>query len=388
MSGHVATRVPQRRGRAAAGLATGEAASWTGRYLRQAGAVDGVCALAGGLLAFRVRFDDHGHAPAAYLGLSLSLPLIWLGCVALAGGYDSRFVGVGSDEFRRVVNAGVGLTAAVAILAYATKTDIARGYVVIALPCATIVDLFARYALRKRLHRLRKRGSCLRRVLVVGHPPVVADLAAELRRGSYHGLSVVAACLVGQADSDLAEIAGVPAVVGLGSVAEAVRRFETDTVAVLACPEMSGIRLRELAWELEKTGTDLCVAPALLDVAGPAHHDQAGCRAAAAAPRPSGVHRRAAGDQVGLRPHGRPGGAGPGLARVRFTGLAIRLADGGPALFRQTRVGQDGRPFTVYKFRTMVVDAEERKPQLAQVNETDGVLFKVRDDPRITRLGD
>src|SRR5580692_8337056 len=88
-----------------------------------------------------------------------------------------------------------------------------------------------------------------------------------MRRETYHGLSVVAACVAG-IDGD-AEVGGVPVVGGLNNVARVVELYDADTVAVLACPEMSGVRLRELAWELEKTGTDLCVAPALLDVAGP-----------------------------------------------------------------------------------------------------------------------
>jgi exopolysaccharide biosynthesis polyprenyl glycosylphosphotransferase len=387
LSGHVAVKAQQHRDRSAAIFATNGPASWTGRYLLQAGSVDVACALAGGLLAFRVRFDDHGDGSGAYLALSLLLPLVWVVSLTLAGGYDSRFVGVGSDEFRRVVNAGVGLTAAVAVLAYATKTDIARGYVVIALPCATLVDLFARYALRKRLHRLRNRGSCLRRVLVVGHSPVIAGLAAELRRETYHGLSVVAACLVGSAGSGQAEIAGVPSVAGPDSVAEAVRQFDVDTVAVLACPEMSGMRLRELAWELEKTGTDLCVAPALLDVAGP----RTTIRPVAGLPLLHLDHPEFTGARRVIKSVFDRAVALAGLVLFSpvfaFLAVAIRIADGGPALFRQTRVGRDGKVFTVYKFRTMVPDAEERKAQLAEVNETDGVLFKIRDDPRITRLG-
>jgi exopolysaccharide biosynthesis polyprenyl glycosylphosphotransferase len=67
--------------------------------------------------------------------------------------------------------------------------------------------------------------------------------------------------------------------------------------------------------------------------------------------------------------------------------LAIRFSDSGPAFFRQTRVGKDGRGFTVYKFRTMVMDAEDRKAQLTVSNESDGVLFKMRKDPRITAVG-
>ena len=189
LSGQTAVRAHRRSDRAAARLAAQDTASWTSGYMRRTRVVDCGCALAAGLLAFEVRFDGGSNAPAAYLVLSLSLPLFWLASVALAGGYDFRFIGVGSDEFRKVVNAGVCLTAAVAILAYATKTDIARGFVVIALPSVTLFDLLARYTLRKRLHRLRSRGSCLRRVVVVGHASVAANLAAELRRETYHGLS-------------------------------------------------------------------------------------------------------------------------------------------------------------------------------------------------------
>jgi len=158
-------------------------------------------------------------------------------------------------------------------VSYATRADIARGYVVVALPCTIVFDLFARYALRKWLHRVRSRGGCLRRVVVVGRAPVVASLTEELRRETHHGFSVVAACLAESADSPGlpigAEIAGVPAVVGLDTVADVAERMGADTVAVLSCPEISGAQLRALAWELEKTGTDLCVAPALMDVAGP-----------------------------------------------------------------------------------------------------------------------
>lgn len=357
-------------------------------YQRRTLTADCACALLAGLLAFKLRFDDRLHPPAAYLVLSLSLPLLWVASVALAGGYDSRFVGVGGDEFRKVVNAGVCLTAAVAVLSYATKADIARGYVVIALPCTTLFDLLARYALRKRLHKLRSRGSCLRRVVVVGHASVVANLANELRRGTYHGLSVVAACLARPPGTAArAKIVGIPTVVGLGSVVEVVQRFQADTVAVLACPEMSGVRLRELAWELEKTDTDLCVAPALLDIAGP----RTTIRPVAGLPLLHVDHPELVGTRRLIKAAFDRGIAAAALMilgpLIVLVALAIRIADGGPALFRQTRVGKDGKLFMLYKFRTMTLDAEERKVQLVESNEHDGLLFKIRLDPRITRLG-
>ena len=95
----------------------------------------------------------------------------------------------------------------------------------------------------------------------------MADLVKELGRDRYHGLTVVGACVAHPSECD--EVAGVPVYGDLDDVTAAVRAFGADTVAVLACPEMDGIKLGRLAWELEKTGTDLCVSPALLDVAGP-----------------------------------------------------------------------------------------------------------------------
>jgi exopolysaccharide biosynthesis polyprenyl glycosylphosphotransferase len=67
--------------------------------------------------------------------------------------------------------------------------------------------------------------------------------------------------------------------------------------------------------------------------------------------------------------------------------LTIRLHDRGPAFFTQVRVGKHGRVFRIYKFRTMVVDAEQRRTQLLDSNDTDGVLFKLRNDPRVTAVG-
>ena len=384
VSGEAAVTGRRRVDKVLARLTAQNPAEWTSAYLHRVIAADAICALAGGLLALRIRFD--GGGPSRYVVLSVSLPLIWLCFVALAGGYDSRFIGLGTEEFRKVLNAGVTLIAAVAILAYATKTDIARGYVVIALPCLTLLDLAVRLTLRKRLHRLRRLGGCMRRVVAVGYTPVIAQLAAELRRETYHGLSVVAACVAERAGAD--EIDGIPLVRGLHNVAQVVDHYRADTVAVLACPEMSGIRLRELAWELEKAGTDLCVAAALLDVAGP----RTTIRPVVGLPLLHLDHPEFIGARRLIKSaFDRAFACGALLLTMPLlltVAVMVRLADGGPALFRQTRLGQDGRPFKLYKFRTMVVDAEQQKAGLESHNETEGGgLFKIRKDPRITPLG-
>jgi exopolysaccharide biosynthesis polyprenyl glycosylphosphotransferase len=156
---------------------------------------------------------------------------------------------------------------------------------------------------------------------------------------------------------------------------------------VLACPEMDGVRLRSLAWELEKTGTDLCLAPALLDVAGP----RTTIRPTAGLTLLHVDHPQLAGLRLLLK-----GLFDRCVAAVALILLApvlvtlagvIRLSDRGPALFTQTRVGKNGHVFRIYKFRTMVVDAEQRRAQLLASNDFDGVLFKLRRDPRVTAVG-
>jgi exopolysaccharide biosynthesis polyprenyl glycosylphosphotransferase len=359
-------------------------AEWTVSYQRKAMALDALCAVLAGLLALCVRLGDLSSAPL-YLLASCLLPVSWLAVVALLGGYDARFIGVGADEFRRVLNAGLSITAGIAILSYVAKADFARSYVLVAFPTLIVLDLVARYVLRRRLHRLRAMGALMQKVVVVGYPDVVADMAMQLRRETHHGLSVVAACLAGPDGGD--EIDGIPAVHGLDRVSAIAHEFGADTVAVLSCPEMSGTRLRDLAWDLEKTGTSLCVAPAILDIAGP----RTTIRPAAGLPLVYMDHPEFSGfPQVLKAVFDRASAAlalfllSPLLAVIA---VAIRLHDNGPVLFSQVRVGVDGGTFRIYKFRTMVADAEAIKARLEEQNETGGVLFKIREDPRITAVG-
>jgi exopolysaccharide biosynthesis polyprenyl glycosylphosphotransferase len=377
MSGYAAVR--SRYGRQTAS----NASAWAKDYLRRVALADLGCAILGVFVAVQLRFGS--HVTATYVVISLGLPVLWLAALSLAGGYDVRFIGTGSDEFRKVLNAGVGLTAAIAIFSYMFNVELSRGYVLISLPLVTLCDMVARYAMRKRLHKLRATGRCMQSVVAVGHEPAVADLVTELKRECYHGLTVVGACVAQPAEC--ADVAGVPVYGGLDDVGAAVRAFSADTVAVLACPEMNGIRLRGLAWELEKTGTDLCVSPALLDVAGP----RTTIRPTAGLTLLHVDHPQLSGPRLLIKDLFDRCVAAVGLIvlspLVAVVALMIWLHDRGPALFTQVRVGKDGHAFRIYKFRTMVVDAEERRAQLLADNDAAGVLFKLREDPRVTSIG-
>ncbi|WP_103960489.1 sugar transferase [Nonomuraea solani] len=337
----------------------------------------------GAAIAFSVRFGGPTSYVLPYLLVSLALPGVWCCAVALNRAYEPRMLGVGSEEFRRVLQAGVALTAGTAIGSYITKTDVARGYVVLSLPLVTLLTLLFRYALRRSLHRRRASGACMRKVVAVGHPASIDELVRLFRRERYHGMDVVAACLPGGAAGG--SVAGVPIGGDLADVPLVVDQYNADTVAVLACPEMDGQALRRLAWRLERTHTELVVAPALMDVAGP----RTTIRPAAGLPLLHVEHPELAGArQLVKNVFDRLVAAtllvllAPALAGLA---MAVRATSPGTALFRQTRVGRDGRLFTMVKFRTMRRGSENQK--LTLVSDRDGLLFKIRNDPRVTPLG-
>nr|WP_229690886.1 sugar transferase [Sphaerisporangium melleum] len=339
--------------------------------------------MAAGALAIVVRFGEVTPYVTPYLVLSLVLPVVWVAAVALNRAYEARLIGGGSEEFRRITRCGFFLTAGVAIVAYVTKTDLARGYVVLDLPLMTALALFCRYALRVRLHAMRARGRCMRRVVAAGHRASTADLVRRFRREPYHGMQVVGVCLPqGEAAG---AVEGVPVLGDLSDVPLVVGQVAADTVAVLACPELDGTALRRLAWRLEKTRTDLVVAPALMEVAGP----RTTIRPVAGLPLLHVEHPELSGMRQLVKNLFDRVVAGLALAvlspLLAVLAVAVRATSPGPALFRQTRVGRDGAEFTILKLRTMDAGAELRKIDL--VGDGDGVLFKIRADPRVTPLG-
>jgi exopolysaccharide biosynthesis polyprenyl glycosylphosphotransferase len=358
--------------------------SWEAHYVQLLVVLDLLAALAAGVIAFATRFGEEVTAyNQGYLLVTGLLPALFVLSLGLNRTYERRYLFVGSDEYQRVLRGGAFLTAGIALMSYSFAADLARGYMVLALPTATVLSLAARFALRKRLHRLRARGSCLRRVIVVGHELAVVAMARQLGREPYHGFEVGGCCLPRVHDNDV----GMAVFGTFDDVAGAVRRSRADTVLVLSCPELDGLLLRRLAWQLERDDIDLIVASSLVDVAGsrttvrpvdglPMLHVEH--------PRLSGIGRIAKSifDRCGAA-----FGLIVLLPLLLALAVAINLDSDGPVLFRQVRVGRAGRRFVMYKFRTMVIDAERQRSHMADRNELDGVLFKVREDPRITRVG-
>jgi exopolysaccharide biosynthesis polyprenyl glycosylphosphotransferase len=312
--------------------------------------------------------------------------LAWPMAIAASRGYERSTIGVGSDEMRAIFRGGV-----LAIAAGAVPSAITDRYGVVALcvmsvPLAGLASLAVRFAARRLLHRQQRLGRNVRRVIVAGSANSAAELNAVLTREPHCGMTVVGAC-VPQADMRIARDAGLEVVGDLDQVPELVKDYQADAVAVTGGDSARQNYLRELSWSLEGVAVELLVHPGLVEVAGPRMH----IRPFVGLPllhveQPHFVGwRRFAkrATDIALTTVGLVV-ISPIMALIA---LAVKLADGGPVLFRQTRVGLDGSTFTMLKFRSMHTNAESRLAQLRAQNPNVGLMFKLDKDPRVTRVG-
>jgi exopolysaccharide biosynthesis polyprenyl glycosylphosphotransferase len=361
---------------------------WEASYQRYLLTLDATVAALAGFCGFLLRFAEPSQEiTVRYLGFTACLPLVW--CALLSGNraYERRFLYVGSEETRRVVRSGLTLVAGVSFLAYAFQWEFSRGYLLVASPLLVVATACGRYALRKGLHRSRESGDCMERTIIVGHLAPAEVMRKRLLREQHHGLDVVAVCLPPGVKADLRRIGEVVPLARTLDVVDAVEKFDARVVVVLACPEMDGEELRRLSWRLEHSGAQLLVAPALVDVTGP----RTSIRLAAGLPLLHMEPPVFAGFRRVAKSVLDRSAAALGLVLVSPVLVAIMalimLEDGHSPFFRQRRVGRHGQEFTLLKFRTMHVDAEAQKRSLTARNENDGVLFKIRNDPRVTRVG-
>ena len=367
-------------------VGTRRQARWSRRYRAVLITLDCLIGLTAGLVMLAVRPGENGLT-SPYLWLSVTLPLVWPLTVAVAGAYSPAFYGTGSEEFRKVARAGLLLLAGVSVVSYGFKLEIARSFVVFTVPAVMLATLFARFFARKSLQRARRHGRCVKKVVAVGRDAAVADLVHRLQIDRYAGMDVVAACVTTPHAARRLETTGVPIDGDLDDVVDVVRRRGADAVAVTSASETAAVYLRKLSWQLEGSGIELLVSPGLIEVAGPRLHIRPFVGLPLLAieePVFSGWKRvlKGALDRVG---------AAVAIVLVApvllAIALAVKLSSPGPVLYRQERVGAYGRRYTMFKFRSMVDGADAKLRELLDLNEGAGLLFKMRLDPRVTRVG-
>lgn len=310
--------------------------------------------------------------------------VLWPVLIGAAGGYRRRRIGVGASELRAVLRAGPVLVVLGAYPAAVLREVSLLTITALTVPLCVVLSLLARFLARRGLHRWQARGIASRRTLAVGPVDAVIALEGAIAREPYCGMEIVAACV--PSGQDAAGVA-VPVLGGLERVRELVEVAGFDAVAVTGGECLREDYLRHLAWSLEGLDVELLVAPGLAEVVRP----RLDIRPLVGMPLLEVEQPRFSGWRHGVKRT--LDLILTSLALIALAPLligvavAIKLQDGGPVFFRQSRVGRNGQPFEMLKFRSMVVDAEARKAALMARNEGHGGLFKLRDDPRVTPLG-
>jgi exopolysaccharide biosynthesis polyprenyl glycosylphosphotransferase len=315
-------------------------------------------------------------------GATLAWPLV----IGLNRGYERSTIGVGSDELRAIFRAGILAIAAGAVPSALTDRYGVVALSVMAVPLAGLASLGVRYVARRRLHAQQKTGRNVRRVIVVGSAYAAADLSTILSREPHCGMTVVGAC-VPRTDAGTARDAGLRVLGDVAAVPALIETHRVDAVAVTGGDTMRHHDLRELSWSLEGADVELLVHPGLIEVAGPRMH----IRPYVGLPLLHVEQPHFVGWRRFVKRATDIVLSGLGLLVISpmlaVIALAIKLGDGGPVLYRQTRVGLDGSTFTMLKFRSMHTNAEARLAALRAQNPNIGLMFKMESDPRVTPVG-
>lgn len=310
----------------------------------------------------------------------------WLVALVAQGAYSSRNFGSGPDEYRTVGFASLITVGLVAMVCYLLQLPLSRGFLLMTFMFGIPLLLVERFAVRKSVHRMRIGGRLLHRVIAVGGPSGIVEVVDSLRRAQYLGYRVVGACVPPGVAVE-PERFPVPILGSVGDTRRLCAELGADTVLVARGGYGTSHELRRIAWDLEGSAIELVVVPSLTDVAGPRIH----MRPVAGLPLLH-LEQPQAGQAGGLTKRAFDVTCSALallvlLPLLAVVALLVKAQDGGPVLFRQARVGRGGNVFHMLKFRSMVEDAEQRLEDVREENEFDDVLFKIRDDPRITPLG-
>ncbi len=330
---------------------------------------------------------DAGLAPfAGEVPVAIAAIPLWLTVLFATGAYELHHFAHGAPGLRRFLAGAAGGLVTLGFVSFLFNLQLSRVFVGLLFALVVALGGVTRLAIRGSMRRAWRSGRQVQWALIVGTDAEAQAVAAALLRDPAAGYRL-AGFLTDDEHVGTEVLPGARVVAGLGDDAARVARAHGAGLVVVSPTAVAAGTLRRLTLELEGSEIDLAIAPSLFEV----------------------VTRRVRVESIGHAPilhvdQIRLEGLRAALKRtVDLAGAtllllvawpvmlaaaaAIRLDSPGPVLFRQARVGRDGRPFTILKFRTMVTDAEDRLGEVAGLNEAGHHFFKIRRDPRVTRVG-
>ena len=323
-----------------------------------------------------------------YWSLTLVVVVVWMLLLAGFGTRSLRTIGTGATEYKSVVQSGLAVLLGIITVAFVFEVTISRLYVFICVLAGTVAIVLSRALWRLWLSTRRAVGFYCQRSIIVGSAMSAAAIATDLHRNSRAGYWIVGACVEGLPPGSLLPDTVVPVLGDPRDVSTAVAETNADTVLVTDGHGLEPAELRALSWSLEPGRQHLIVSPSLTDIAGPRVHS----RPVAGLPL---IHvetpRYEGADRVVKRAFDIIGSVGLMIALspllIPVAVIIVATSHGG-LFFSHERIGRDGHPFRMLKFRSMISDADAMLGDLlAQQGTSDQPLFKVVDDPRITPIG-
>lgn len=354
-------------------------------------AVDGAVAAAVFLVVADLRYLDGGEPSALWRALALEPPVaavlfavIWVGVLWSTGLYRLTPRWRVLSEVRDVVRATVLVIALVLSLLFLTKqTDVSRLFLLYLFIAEPTVTLAGRLGFRAGFEALRRRGHNARYMVIVGAGKLAQDFADDIERHVGLGITVIGHL---RAPGEGEAVVTRP-VLGMIEDIEGILHTQVVDELGVCLPDSASRWLEPVIGLAAGEGKTVRVAVDPVDEKLPGAVEEEFDRFLVRSIVNDG-HREVslvfkrlidiAGSAIGLIL----------LSPVYLlTAATLRLADEGPIIFGQSRVGLHGRPFTMYKFRSMVPDAEARLHEVHHLNERNGAAFKASNDPRITRVG-
>jgi exopolysaccharide biosynthesis polyprenyl glycosylphosphotransferase len=364
--------------------------AWHRKYQRMLIAIDLVAVTVAVFSTISLRFGTEETMPGltgvTYGVIAPLLVAAWMWMLSVGLSRSRELIGAGIKEYQRVVLASLWVFGQAAIVSFLLKAELSRMIFVTTLPLGIALLMTGRWIARKWLARKHTSGAYLTPTLIVGRAPDLADLSGDKQNLLFAGYGINAVCVLGEepAEDSEAWYADLPRFRFDAVAAEAAKGTFS---AVIITNGLDRRQTRRFAWQLEPYPVELLLRTNLTDVAGPRIT----------------VHTV---EGVSLTRVDLPRFGGWQFALKRFAdvvfslavlillspmyaiiALLVKLQDGGPVIFKQQRVGVNGKLFTMHKFRTMVPNAEELRAELEHLNEKDGPLFKITQDPRVTRVG-